>query len=1753
MAEPVSPPAKPPVDYETVELFLAELRREGLRVGPREEIATARLMAELLAKGAVKAPADLRPFLQPLLARNAEDAARFARVFRAWFEDGKAAPRAVPIIPPARGERTGGWFAPIAGVALLLAAVVTAWLVFSQPPAPALVAPPPPVVTPSPPPPSGLDEPAPADMADVDGLMAAVVASISQAGPGSDFAPTLREIGDHYGYDGPAAAIGGLPADHPLPVLTDSALVVRVAYGLAQSESPSASLPSHEALRDALSRNPILASPEDNNATGVAYRIANELGGAQAQRLRDILRARGVTGGEAPSLTALNRLIAAPAAEAVDKPFRDAIQRGLALWNWRHPDRAVMFDDPDLLDDTPPWLPASDPGMPLWMPAAAAVIPFLLLVFWLMSSVERRKAFLRRRAPDYPPALHDLVAQVSKAAQGAETFLRQASQRLQQWSLRESTALDVPRTLESSIANGRLTLVRSLARSQPAYLVLIESAGAGDQNAARMRGLIRQLENRHISADVFYYQGHPTWLHPERWGAGDSDAPFATPPLHIEDLVQRFAGHRLVVMGEGDLLIDPARGEPTPAARHLSSWPARALLTPRPIAEWGAREFAIAQQLDLPVGRATSAGLVPLARLLGLDGADLRGDVSFDGDGRARPMPRELRERLDRWTTDLPASTVSWTELQDTLRKYLDTDAYTWLCGCAVYPELRWDLTLFLGLTVKRADGTPIYDESRLGALTQLPWFRLGRMPDWLRARLIGELGPQAQSIRSALAQIVEAARASSEPAGADAVKLRIATARPGAEDVMDDQIFLEFLAKGQSTDLEVSALQGLKKLAPKPLREAFEKTGILVALFGALAIAIAVLMAPIGGKASLLDIYGRLDGWRSNASIIVLWITPLPALLVLLIVDRHALRIPVERSVPGWLLVVGDVGFAALPMLFVAAVSIALGGLSILDGYSSISPVTDFTQVVVPVGLLWLALFPAVLIWRYRARRIGARDLAFAALTILAVSTICVFVFGGYAETLPYTFVALLALGLLAFLIAAFGERFLSREATWQEMSRWRARRPARHRPLLSSVSAIALLGGSGAYAFTLANQPGPTPPGAGRADVTASRGDTLQATPSGLWKRTDQWRNILATPEGGAPIVQLLSSPTGCIAATNAWGDVIAVSQSGGAGRTALPGSGMEFPAPLLAFNTGAGLLAAQIQSGGEDRLFVLTDACGASSASVVAETPGASRSRITHMAGSPEGYVLADSAGRILTVRTTPDGQAQLAASTLRFDQQVVSINHIDFGNGSRTFDIRSVSGELVTVTWNADGALSVISDGRIRAEEPVVADPTATPEEQRAWEQAQSSAAAMQAFIAAWPNGAYVTSGAAQQRLDALSARPNVTDDPRCADYKPGPLSLKFSDGSDVVLASVRQQLSDAVAIASEGERDECFVGLIELQGYATQAEAPALADAQALGLRRAQAIELVAKSVAGATPAWTNAPGYLDPVVRADFLMVHRPSGAVTPPVVPRLAASDPGCEMSPFTNYFEWDRSDLTTVNREVVTAAVQRARSISGCEIAAVQIVGHTDSNGSAVYNQRLSERIAATVRQALIADGVRSELITTYGVGESDPAEPRPDDTREPLNRRAETTIRLTRTPTQSLSPPPPPPAPTPQEPQMQACAIQPSPFVVYFEWDRSDLTSANRDTINAAVQRAKAGGCRITMVSVEGHTDSSNTSDYNDRLSARMADTVKAALIAAGVSESVITTVAKGESEPAEPRPDGTREPLNRRAEVLITIGR
>jgi OOP family OmpA-OmpF porin len=127
------------------------------------------------------------------------------------------------------------------------------------------------------------------------------------------------------------------------------------------------------------------------------------------------------------------------------------------------------------------------------------------------------------------------------------------------------------------------------------------------------------------------------------------------------------------------------------------------------------------------------------------------------------------------------------------------------------------------------------------------------------------------------------------------------------------------------------------------------------------------------------------------------------------------------------------------------------------------------------------------------------------------------------------------------------------------------------------------------------------------------------------------------------------------------------------------------------------------------------------------------------------------------------------------------------------------------------------------------------------------------------------------------------------------------------------------------------------------------------------------------------------------------------------------------------------------------------------------------------------------------------------------------------------------------------PPPPVQPPPPPPPVACPT--SEFVVYFEWDRSNLNQAALETIDAAVARARQ--CNISGVVVVGHTDTSGSPTYNQGLSERRASVVRDALVARGIATGSVQTQARGETDLARATRDGVREPLNRRSAVTISF--
>jgi OOP family OmpA-OmpF porin len=124
---------------------------------------------------------------------------------------------------------------------------------------------------------------------------------------------------------------------------------------------------------------------------------------------------------------------------------------------------------------------------------------------------------------------------------------------------------------------------------------------------------------------------------------------------------------------------------------------------------------------------------------------------------------------------------------------------------------------------------------------------------------------------------------------------------------------------------------------------------------------------------------------------------------------------------------------------------------------------------------------------------------------------------------------------------------------------------------------------------------------------------------------------------------------------------------------------------------------------------------------------------------------------------------------------------------------------------------------------------------------------------------------------------------------------------------------------------------------------------------------------------------------------------------------------------------------------------------------------------------------------------------------------------------------------------------PAPAPVVAPTPAAAPAPArTFLVFFDFDRADLTDRARQIIGEAATNSRTG---TTRIEVSGHADRSGTPQYNQRLSERRAAAVAAELERRGVARSAMAIQAFGESRPLVPTADGVREPQNRRVEIVL----
>lgn len=125
------------------------------------------------------------------------------------------------------------------------------------------------------------------------------------------------------------------------------------------------------------------------------------------------------------------------------------------------------------------------------------------------------------------------------------------------------------------------------------------------------------------------------------------------------------------------------------------------------------------------------------------------------------------------------------------------------------------------------------------------------------------------------------------------------------------------------------------------------------------------------------------------------------------------------------------------------------------------------------------------------------------------------------------------------------------------------------------------------------------------------------------------------------------------------------------------------------------------------------------------------------------------------------------------------------------------------------------------------------------------------------------------------------------------------------------------------------------------------------------------------------------------------------------PVEKPAARNDPNQKFEDV--HFAFDRSDLTDYAKATLDNAAKVIQGLSrDYPQLKVDVAGHTDSVGTDGYNQGLSERRAAVVKQYLQQKGVDGGRITLQAYGESRPKATNESDEGRALNRRSEVRTR-------------------------------------------------------------------------------------------------------------------------------------------------
>jgi OOP family OmpA-OmpF porin len=122
--------------------------------------------------------------------------------------------------------------------------------------------------------------------------------------------------------------------------------------------------------------------------------------------------------------------------------------------------------------------------------------------------------------------------------------------------------------------------------------------------------------------------------------------------------------------------------------------------------------------------------------------------------------------------------------------------------------------------------------------------------------------------------------------------------------------------------------------------------------------------------------------------------------------------------------------------------------------------------------------------------------------------------------------------------------------------------------------------------------------------------------------------------------------------------------------------------------------------------------------------------------------------------------------------------------------------------------------------------------------------------------------------------------------------------------------------------------------------------------------------------------------------------------------------------------------------------------------------------------------------------------------------------------------------------------------------APAVAPAPVVAakvtyaadaFFDFDKAVLKPAGKTKLDDLVGKVK--DINLEVIIAVGHTDSVGSDAYNQKLSIKRSEAVKAYLVSKGIDKSRVYTEGKGEKQPVADNKTGEGRGKNRRVEIEV----